>query len=270
MFAPAPTPAQAPALVPGPASRALRRLAAACWLAGAGCCVAGQATAQPLPTLTVNPAAPQAGGAGLAQAVGAALTLAVQHVRTPPGARLEVEPGQLDPRLKLAPCTQVEPYLPAHSRLWGRTRIGLRCLNGPVRWNVYLPVTVKLWAQAVVTTQPLAAGSVLKATDLTLAEVDLAAGTSPARTRPAELVGRSLAQSLSPGSTIREDSLRQRVWFSAGDVVTVVARGPGYAVSGSATALSHGIEGQSVRLRTESGRIISATPTGHRQVEITL
>ena len=37
--------------------------------------------------------------------------------------------GSLDPRLKLAPCNQVEPHLPAGTRLWGRSRIGL-VLNG--------------------------------------------------------------------------------------------------------------------------------------------
>jgi hypothetical protein len=44
--------------------------------------------------------------------------------------RMEVEVGALDRRLTLAPCAQVEPYLPAGSRLWGKTRVGLRCVQG--------------------------------------------------------------------------------------------------------------------------------------------
>ena len=43
--------------------------------------------------------------------------------------RMEVQMGQLDSRLRLAACARVEPYLPAGSRLWGRTRLGLRCLR---------------------------------------------------------------------------------------------------------------------------------------------
>ena len=39
---------------------------------------------------------------------------------------------------------QVEPYLPNNMRLWGKSRIGLRCTGGPTRWNVYLPITVKV------------------------------------------------------------------------------------------------------------------------------
>ncbi|MBK6716041.1 MAG: flagellar basal body P-ring formation protein FlgA [Burkholderiales bacterium] len=265
-----PAPASAPPAVP--------RWAAALCLAGAATLTWAQspppsAVALPatsLPTLALGPGAAQQGAAGLAEAVGAALALAVRHVQTPAGARLEVEPGQLDPRLKLAACSQVEPYLPTHSRLWGRTRIGLRCLSGPVRWNVYLPVTVKVWARAVVAAQPLTAGNVIKPSDLGWADVDLAAHPSAAQLDPAPLIGRSLAVHLPYGAAIRADSLRQRQWFAAGEVVSVIARGPGYAVSGSATALSHGIEGQPVRLRTEAGRIITATPTGERRVELEL
>ena len=62
--------------------------------------------------------------------------------------RMEVSVGQLDPRLRLAPCARVEPHLPAGARLWGRTRLGLRCVEGAVRWNVYLPITVKAFGPA--------------------------------------------------------------------------------------------------------------------------
>ncbi len=40
--------------------------------------------------------------------------------------RLVVSVGSLDSRLNLAPCAQVEPYIPAGMRLWGKTRLGLR------------------------------------------------------------------------------------------------------------------------------------------------
>ena len=36
--------------------------------------------------------------------------------------RMQVKLGQLDSRLRLAACAKVEPYLPAGSRLWGRSR----------------------------------------------------------------------------------------------------------------------------------------------------
>src|SRR6185369_7269807 len=54
------------------------------------------------------------------------------------GARIEVVVGALDPRLRLAPCDRIEPFLPAGMRLWGRSRIGLRCKEGRTNWSVYL------------------------------------------------------------------------------------------------------------------------------------
>ena len=188
---------------------------------------------------------------------------------TPP-VRIAVELGQLDPRLQLAPCAQIQPYLPAGTRPLGRTRIGLRCIDGQARWNVFLPVTVKLFAQGVVTTAPLPAGTVLQGSHFMLAEVDLAERPDPAYTTIAPAIGRTLARPMAAGDTLRRNDLKPRQYFQAGDLVRVVAVGRGYAVSAEGQALNHGIEGQPARVRTESGRIITGVPTGGRRVEVAL
>jgi len=188
---------------------------------------------------------------------------------TPP-VRIAVELGQLDPRLQLAPCAQIQPYLPAGSRPLGRTRIGLRCVDGQARWNVFLPVTVKLLAQGVVTTAPLPAGTVLQSSHFTLAEVDLAERPDPAYTAIAPAIGRTLARPMAAGDTLRRSDLKARQYFQAGDLVRVVAVGKGYAVSAEGQALNHGIEGQPARVRTESGRVITGVPSGDRRVEVAL
>ncbi len=187
-----------------------------------------------------------------------------------PPVRVEVELGQLDPRLKLAPCEQIQPYLPGGARPVGRTRIGLRCLQGAVRWNVYLPVTVKLFGQALVAESALPAGTLLEARHLRFAEVDLAASADPAVTAGGMAVGRTLARPLAAGDTLRRSDLRARQFFNAGDVVRVVAVGPGYAVSAEGQAVTPGIEGQPARVKVESGRVLSGTPTGDRRMELAL
>ena len=184
--------------------------------------------------------------------------------------RVEIEVGQLDPRLRLAPCQRVEPYLPAGTRLWGKARIGLRCTQGPSLWNVYLPITVKVFGPAWVASQTLAAGAVLSAGDLVQAEVDWAAEASATITDPDQAVGRTLLRRVTAGQGLRQVDLRARQWFAAGDMVKVVAVGRGFAISSSGQALSHGIEGQTVRVRTENGRVVSGAPAGDRRVEIRL
>jgi flagella basal body P-ring formation protein FlgA len=184
--------------------------------------------------------------------------------------RVEIEPGRLDPRLRLAPCERIEPYLPPQARAWGRSRVGLRCVQGPSAWNVYLPVVVKVFAPAWVAAAPLAAGTVLEAGQLQQAEVDWAAAATPPLTDASKLVGRALARPLPAGAPVRVADLKQRQWFASGDTVQLVARGNGFSVGGEGQAMSPGIEGQTVRVRTDNGRVLSGQAVGQNRVEVQL
>lgn len=184
--------------------------------------------------------------------------------------RIEVSLGQLDPRIRLAPCDRVKAYLPAGAQLWGRTRVGLRCEQGAVRWNVYWPVQVKVWGQALVATVPLRPGSVVSAGDVALAEVDLAAAPSPALARPSDVVGRAVVRAISPGHSLRQDDVKTRRWFAVGDPVRLNVKGPGFMVAAEGVALSPGDEGRCARVRTEQGRVLCGHPVGERLVEVTL
>jgi len=187
----------------------------------------------------------------------------------PAGTRVEVEVGSIDPRLKLAPCARITPYLPAGMRLWGRAQVGLRCAEG-ARWSVFLPVTVKVFAQAWTVNQPLAHGTIVSAAHLQLDEVDIAAEPSPVILQAQAAVGRPLARALKPGQALREADLKARQWFAAGETVRVLSSGPGFAISAEGQALSPGIEGQPVKVRTEGGRVVIGRATAARQVEVAL
>lgn len=171
--------------------------------------------------------------------------------------RMEVEVGELDPRLRLAPCARVEPYLPAGSRLWGRTRLGLRCTEGATRWNVFLPVTVKAFGPAWVLTGNVSSGAVLTQADATEAEIDWAAEASSVVADPSLWVGQVAARPLQAGQALRQSMVRAPKLFQAGAQVRVSAQGVGYAVSAGGQALSAGSVGQTVRVRMDNGKVIS-------------
>lgn len=232
-----------------------RRTAGALALAAALACPAA-ARAEALPEVTLQAVRAIAGDAAAALA--------------PAGLRVEVVPGRLDPRLKLAACARVEPYLPAGVRPWGRARVGLRCKDGAVAWNVFLPVTVKVWGPGVVATAALAQGTVLAPEQLTLGQVDWAAEATPPLAAVQALAGRTLARNVAAGEALRVEDLKAREWFAAGDVVHIVARGSGFAVSTRGEALTRGIEGRPVRVRTEAGRILTGLPTAEGRVDVTL
>jgi flagella basal body P-ring formation protein FlgA len=197
-------------------------------------------------------------------------TLALDKATNASAARVEVVVGQLDPRLHLAPCDRIEPYLPPNTRLWGRSRIGLRCKEGRTAWNVYLPIVVKVWGRALVVPAGATAGSVIGDADLEEAEVDLAEEPAPSYLDRKLVVGRTLAQTLRPGQAVRQTHIKSRQWFAAGETVKLVAAGEGFALEGVGQAITNGIEGQPARVRTESGHVVTGVPVGERRLELTL
>lgn len=195
---------------------------------------------------------------------------ALAGVRQGAAPRVQVVVGELDARLHLAPCEQVEPHLLNNAPLWGRTRIGIRCVRGPSRWNVFLPLTVKVYGPALVATRPLPAGSVISAADLAQGEVDLAEEASSALVRDHLVVGRTLARPLASGQSLRQSHLKLRQWFAAGETIQVVASGPGFRVASEAQALTQGVEGQPARVKTESGRVLTGMPVAERRLEVSM
>ena len=186
------------------------------------------------------------------------------------GVRVDVKVGKLDPRLKLAPCQHIDTYLPPGLPVWGATRIGLRCTQGAKLWNVSIPIQVSVYAQATVLKTAVAAGTVLDASQLAQAEVDIAAAPGAAVSDPMLAVGRTLGRSVAAGATLRQTDLKARQFFAAGETVRVTALGPGWSVETEGQAIGAGIEGQNVNVRTAAGRLLSARPTGDRAVEVTL
>lgn len=182
--------------------------------------------------------------------------------------RLEVELGRLDPRLNLAPCARMEPYLPNGSKLWGRTRIGIRCLEGQRLWNVFMPVTVKAWGPAWVLTNNVAMGETLSLQDATQGEVDWAAETAAVIALPDDWVGQTAARGLMSGQTLRQGMVRPAQLFKVGAPVKLIVTGSGFQVTSSGQALTGGGIGQVVRVRMDNGRIVSGTVNAQGDVVV--
>ena len=184
--------------------------------------------------------------------------------------RLEVKVGNLDSRLKLAPCGNVEPYLPPGSRLWGRTRVGLRCVDGVSRWNVSLPVTVNAYGNAWVIKTPVTSGTAIAEEDVVESEVNWAEESSPVIRDRSLWVGQIATRQLTTGQTLRQSMVRPAQVFQAGAQIRVLAQGPGFQISSDAQALSAGVVGQVARVKMENGRVSSGTVLDTKTVKIDL
>jgi len=184
--------------------------------------------------------------------------------------RMEVSVGQLDPRLRLAPCARVEPYLPRGARLWGRTRLGLRCVEGQTHWNVFLPITVKAWGPAWVLAGNVSTGAALTEQDVMQTEVDWAADAAAVLANPQGWLGKVAARPLVAGQALRQGMVRAPELFKAGASVRVLVQGAGFSVTSSGHAMNAGAVGENVRIRMTNGRIVGGTVQEDGTVEAVL
>ena len=216
------------------------------------------------------PAGAEAGAALDASLLDDVRALALGKAGESGGSRVEVSIGQLDPRLRLAPCQSIEPYLPPGVRLWGKAgsacaarpdrRPGTSICRSPSRCSA-----APWWCPAA----PPPAASSPRPTWPRPRSTWPKSSPPPCSSR-SSAVGRTLAQNLKPGQTLRQTHLKSRQWFVAGETVRVVASGAGFALESEAQALSNGIEGQPARVRTENGRVLTGLPSGERRVEVGL
>lgn len=184
--------------------------------------------------------------------------------------RMEAVVGDLDRRLKLAPCDKVQAYLPFGVRLWGRSQVGLRCIEGPVRWSVTMPVTINAYGPAWVVKGQVSAGAVLNDSDVVQSEVNWSEDTNPVLGAREAWDGQVATRNLVTGQTLRQGMVKPAQVFQAGAPVRVVAQGAGFQISSDAQALSAGVVGQSARVRMDNGRVTTGVVLDGRTVKIDL
>ena len=181
--------------------------------------------------------------------------------------RVEVSVGSPNARLQLAPCARIEPFIPAGARLWGRTTLGLRCVEGAA-WQAFVPVQVKIFAAAPVAARALAQGSSVAPSDLQEEEVEVTRFPAGAIADPAQLADKLLSRPVAAGQPLLREYLRARPVLAQGDTVTLLYQGRNFSVSTQGRALAHALDGQNVTVVTESGRNVSGIARPGRIVEL--
>jgi flagella basal body P-ring formation protein FlgA len=171
--------------------------------------------------------------------------------------------GQLDARTQLSPCNAFEPFLPAGSKLWGKSTVGVRCL-GPSTWTIYVPVQVNVSGNYLISARTMPAGYVLGAADIVMRSGDL--GTLPANilTDQAQAIGKTVKNGFAAGQPLRSDQLIAPWAVQQGQSVKLLSNGPGFSVSSEGKALNNAVTGQVVQVRTNTGQTVSgiAQPGG--------
>lgn len=171
--------------------------------------------------------------------------------------------GQLDPSTQLAPCEAFESFLPAGSRLWGKSTVGVRCL-GPAAWTVYVPVQVNVLSNYLISARTMPAGYVLGPADVVVRSGDLSRLPANVVTDKAQAIGKIVKNGFAAGQPLRNDLLIDPWVVQQGQSVKTVSNGPGFSASSEGKALNNATAGQVVQVRTPSGQTVSgiARPGG--------
>ena len=164
--------------------------------------------------------------------------------------------SNIDNNVRLASCPAIEVFMPQGSRGWGKTSVGVRCNLQP-SWMLYVQANISVKARYVVAALPLAQGHIVSAEDLVFENGDLAQLPAGIFTDMSQAVGRSMSVSLTPGTVLRQEMLRQPSVVQQGQAVTLVSTGVGFDITAEGKALTKASEGQVVQVKVESGQVIS-------------
>lgn len=169
---------------------------------------------------------------------------------------------------RLPPCFRHEVFLPPGSKLWGKTRVGVRC-NAPASWTAFLAVRVSVSGHYLVTARKINRGQTLTAGDLEIRRGDLAALPPSTLTDRQLAIGRRAKLGLVPQQALRREHLLQTPVIRQGDRVRIVARGEGFAAFSEGVALNHAAEGEVVKVRNGGGKTLSGIARAAGEVEVT-
>lgn len=188
-----------------------------------------------------------------------------QAARLPGEVEIEVAP--LDERLQLTACQGLQTYLPAGTRLWGRSSVGVRCQK-PESWSIIVPVTVRVMAEALFTARPLARGEALTDQDVTAQRTDLTQLPAGVLTDRSQAVGRVPNVSVAAGLPLRTEMLRGAHAVTQGQNVRIIFTGDGFKVTSEGRALGNAALGETVQVRSASGKVVKGQASATGVVEV--
>jgi len=177
------------------------------------------------------------------------------------------EIGAIDPNNQLVPCSNFDVSRQAGARPWGRTNVLVRCLD-EAGWRIYVPVTIHVKADYLISARPVAQGQVLVAEDVASQLGDLSELPANILTDPGLAVGKAAAASIPAGRLLRADMLKALMAIHQGQTVKVISRGPGFAVANEGRALNNAVEGQVAQVRLADGQVVSGIAKASGAVEI--
>ncbi|QID18383.1 flagellar basal body P-ring formation protein FlgA [Nitrogeniibacter mangrovi] len=188
-----------------------------------------------------------------------------QSAGTPGQVTIRVTPPAIPPHLPR--CDQLEPWLPAGARAWGKVRVGVRCV-GQANWALYVPAEVSIVGNYLVSAHALRPGDILGAADVTVRRGEITTMGRQLLTDPAQAVGKQMRFAVGQGQTLRATMMAAPIVVQSGRPVKIIVKGHGFQVANQGVALGNGRAGDAVRVRLSSGKVVSGIATDNGEVHV--
>ena len=185
--------------------------------------------------------------------------------------RHEISVNRLDPRLRLPLCPQdsIFAQLECPAVPVGRVTVRVSCDSAEAQWRLFVPATVDLFQQVVISSRPLARHAVIGAGDLALRERNVGQLSGGYLTEAEQAIGMRVRRPIPADSVISPNQLEQDETVKRGDRVVITAANSRVAVRMPGEALESGSTGSQIRVRnTRSDRVVRARIIGPGQVEV--
>ncbi|WP_338848431.1 flagellar basal body P-ring formation chaperone FlgA [Massilia sp. W12] len=177
-----------------------------------------------------------------------------QQSRNAPGP-LSINVTPFDARLHLPACAQLQAYTPQGAKPWGKTLVGVRCMQPA--WQAFTQAHVSVQVAYVSANSALAPGQILQAEHLSMQQGDLANLPPGVLTDMQQALGKQSSHSISAGQAISARQLRQPALIQHGQQVKLVASGAGFALQGEGRAVGGASLGGAVTVKLANGQQIS-------------
>lgn len=187
--------------------------------------------------------------------------------------RFELSIDTLNPQFTLNACdkplraytaTAINPFND------NRASVGVAC-DSDKPWSVYIPVSIKRFANVLVATQHLQRGRTLTAQDFEASELELTQLMSGYFLANTDIVGMQTTRPVRAGTVYSRNSIRNPDVVKKGEHIIIVANQVSFTVRMKGEALSDGQLGERIKVRNSSSkRTVEAIVISPGIVEVTM
>jgi flagella basal body P-ring formation protein FlgA len=183
--------------------------------------------------------------------------------------RVEIKPGQLDPRLKLPTChLPLESSQLGNQRQMGRVIVEVRC-NDEKPWKLRIPFMVSVFVPVAIASKPISRKQHLSRSDIMFEDRDISKLNRGYYSTIDNILGRVTRNQIRTGIVINPGQIRPPYLVLRGQTVKIVVRTPSYQVTMNGQALSDGAKGEVIKVKnSKSQKIVEGVVTARGIVQV--